>query len=66
MTTIQLIHSSVNEAKELLLNSEELKSKFKELSTEYLRNNRRQTALDRSEAAKSALIDMYFDGDFRA
>ena len=66
MTTVQLIHSNVNEAKKALLTSQGLSDKFAELSSEYLANNRRQTSLDREEAAKSALIDMYFDGDFRA
>lgn len=65
MTTTQLIYSDLNKAIKTLITNEALDIKHAQLEKEYLKGNLAPTSLDRQEAAKAALIDMMFDGDFR-
>lgn len=65
MTTTQLIYSDVNKAIKTLITNKALDVKHSKLEREYLKDNISPTTLDYKEAAKSALIDMMFDGDFR-
>ena len=65
MTTTQLIHSDVNKAIRTLITNEALDTKHYQLQKEYLKNNIAPTSVDFKEAAKSALLDMMMNGDFR-
>ena len=59
------INSNVNEAYRTLITNKDLNTKYAKLQREYLKNNLAPTSLDIEEAAKEALLEMYFDGDFK-